>query len=596
MAGKKNINYTSRDFSSIKNDLIQYAKKYYPNTYKDFSEASFGSLMIDTVAYVGDILSFYVDYGVNESFLTTAIERENVIKIAKQLGFKIPGRSSAYGRVQLYVSVPANSTGIGPDSRYIPILQKGTSFGAANGQRFTLLENVDFSNEYNEIIVISVDNTTGLPTFYGIKSSGMVVSGDEVTSTFTIGEFQRFRKIRVGNNNVTEIISVFDGEGHEYNEVEYLSQDVIYKEVKNTGENSDTVSSLLKPIPAPRRFVVDRDDNGTYIQFGYGSESQITNNQFAEPANLVLQMHSKNYTSDTSFDPTNLIKTDKFGVGPENTTLTVTYRINTLFNSNAPSNTVINVIGSDFIFNDTLSLSPIVRQQVINSLECNNEEPIIGDVSLIQTEELKMRIMDNYASQNRAVTRQDYTSLVYSMPNKFGSIKRCNIIQDLDSQKRNLNLYVISQNADDTLVQTNSTIKQNLKLFLNNNKMLNDTIDILDGKIVNIGIDFIILVDLDKDKNLVLSNCLSILRSKYLQNFDFGEPFFISDIYTTLNRVDGVTDVVDVQVNTKTGTNYSTTKFDVNKQISSDGRYIKVPENVILEIKFPSSDIKGSAR
>ncbi len=596
MAGKKNINYTSRDFSSIKNDLVQYAKKYYPNTYKDFGEASFGSLMLDTVAYVGDILSFYVDYGVNESFLTTAIERQNIIKIAKQLGFKMPGRASSYGRVQLYVAVPANTLGLGPDSRYIPILQKGSTFGSSNGQRFTLLENVDFSNEYNEIVVVSVDNSTGLPTYYGIKSSGLVVSGEENINTLTVGQFERFRKVRIGNGNITEIIDVFDGEGHEYNEVEYLSQDVIYKEVKNTGENSDTVSSLLKPVPVPRRFVVERDDSGTYLQFGYGSESQINNNKFAEPSDLVMSIHAKNYVSDTSFDPTNLIKTDKFGVGPENTTLTVRYRVNNIFNSNTPTNTVTNVVNSNFRFNDTLSLIPTIRQQVINSIECNNEEPIIGDVSLVDTEELKMRIMNSYATQNRAVTKQDYISLIYSMPTKFGAIKRCNIIQDLDSQKRNLNLYVISENSDGTLVQTNSTIKQNLKLFLNNNKMLNDTIDILDGKIVNIGINFIVLVDLDKDKNVILSNCLATLRTKYLQKFDFGEPFFISDIYTTLNKLEGVSDVVDVQVYTKTGTNYSTTNFDVTKNSSTDGRYIKVPENVILEIKLPSTDIRGSAR
>ena len=593
---KKNINYTSREFNSIKNDLVQYARKYYPNTYKDFSDASFGSLMLDSVSYIGDILSFYVDYGVNESFLTTAIERKNIVKIAKQLGFKMPGRASSFGSVQMYVAVPANSLGTGLDTQYIPILQKGSIFSSTNGQRYTLLENVDFSNENNPIAVVQTDANTGLPTYYGIKASGMVISGDTQTINLTIDSFKRFRKIRIGNNNITEIINVFDAEGHEYYEVEYLSQDVIFKEVKNTGENSDTVSSIIKPVPVPRRFVVERDDDGVYLQFGYGSESEITNNEFAEPSNLILQLNAKNYISDTSFDPTNLVKSDKFGVGPENTTLSVTFRINTILNSNTPTNTITTVLTSNFAFNNFLNLIPSIRQTVVSSLEVTNEEPIIGDVSLVNTEELKMRIMNNYAAQNRAVTRQDYISLVYSMPSKFGAIKRCNIIQDFDSQKRNLNLYVISEDSSLNLIKTNNTIKQNLKTYLNSNKMINDTIDILDGKIVNIGIDFIVLVDYDKDKNVVLNNCLTVLSNKYSQKFDFGEAFSISDIYTTLNKLEGVSDVVDVQISNKNGTGYSSTNFDIQKFISSDGRYIKVPENVILEIKFPNSDIKGSAR
>ena len=257
---------------------------------------------------------------------------------------------------------------------------------------------------------------------------------------------------------------------------------------------------------------------------------------------------------------------------------------------------ITTVLTSNFAFNNFLNLIPSIRQTVVSSLEVTNEEPIIGDVSLVNTEELKMRIMNNYAAQNRAVTRQDYISLVYSMPSKFGAIKRCNIIQDFDSQKRNLNLYVISEDSSLNLIKTNNTIKQNLKTYLNSNKMINDTIDILDGKIVNIGIDFIVLVDYDKDKNVVLNNCLTVLSNKYSQKFDFGEAFSISDIYTTLNKLEGVSDVVDVQISNKNGTGYSSTNFDIQKFISSDGRYIKVPENVILEIKFPNSDIKGSAR
>jgi len=207
---------------------------------------------------------------------------------------------------------------------------------------------------------------------------------------------------------------------------------------------------------------------------------------------------------------------------------------------------------------------------------------------------LKKRIFDTFSSQNRAVTKQDYISLCYSMPSKFGAIKRANIVQDNDSFKRNLNLYVVSEAVDGSLVKTNTTLKNNLKIWLNRYKMMNDSIDILDARIANIGINFVIVPEREKNKFDILAAASAVLRNKMSISNDVGSPFYITDIYKILNDVSGVVDVVDVTIEIKIGSNYSTTSFDIDEHMSLDRRYIRVPEDVILEVKFPRTDIQGA--
>jgi hypothetical protein len=212
---KRPINYTSRDFESIKEDLVNYAKRYYPTTYKDFNEASFGSMMLDLVAYVGDQLSFYADYQANESFLDSAIEFKNIVRLCKQLGYKLPGAAKASGVCTFYVKVPASSTTRGPDLNYFPILQRGTVLSSTNGASYTLNENVDFTDSNNEITVAEVDTDTGVPTSYAVRARGRVVSGQRFEETVSIGDFQRFRKVLIERKDISEIISVLDAQGNE---------------------------------------------------------------------------------------------------------------------------------------------------------------------------------------------------------------------------------------------------------------------------------------------------------------------------------------------------------------------------------------------
>ncbi len=590
------IRYTSRDFESIRRDLDDYSERYYSNISKDKNEASFDSLMKDTVAYVGDILSFYLDYSVNESFLDTAVEFNNVLKIGKPHGYKFSGNPSSVGIATFFAIIPSNVNGLGPDSRYLFVLKKDTELGSQGGASFILNEDVDFAKSSNPVVVARVDEQTGAPTAYAIKAKGKIISGRFVEEIIEVGDFQKFLKIELSGNDISEIVSVVDAEGNEYFEVEYLSQDIVYKAILNKGDNSSVASSFLRPFVVPRRFITEREKIKTFIQFGFGSERDVLGDPLIDPSTVVLDIHGKNYVSDVSFDPANILGTDKLGIAPSNTRLRVTYRVNTSDNVNASNNSITEVITPNVEFKNISSLDNDVIRSIVNSIEVTNEQPIIGDITLPTVKELKFRIFDKFASQNRAVTLNDYKSLTYSMPSKFGSIKRVNVIQDPDSIKRNLNMYVISENSDRTLVSSNQIIKENLKVWINQGKMINDTIDILDAKIINLGIDFTIVGETEQTKYEALSNALENLKLLYSIKEDIGAPFSITDIHKTLSKSRGVVDVIKVKIYQKKGSGYSSVNIDIDSLISSDGRFLNTPSNVIFEIKDVNVDVRGSVR
>jgi hypothetical protein len=595
---KKNtaINYTSRDFESIRRDLEDFAKRYYPNTYKDFNRASFGSLMLDTVSYVGDILSFYLDYQMNETFLDSAVEYDNVVKLARQLGYKLQTSPSSYGRLTFFVEVPASSLGLGPESALIPVLQAGSTFSSTGGGFYTLLGDVDFSLEGNQIVVGSADSATGIPLTYVIRATGIAVSGRLGNQQISIGDFVRFRRVPLEISNVSNIVKVTDSEGNEYFEVDHLSQNIIYKAIRNTTTTRETVPNLLKATPVARRFTVETLNGLTFLQFGYGSDSNSLTNPVVDPTEVVLDLNGRTYTTDSDFDPTKLIDTDKFGIGPSNTTLTVQYRFNTTSDVNAAVDTINGVANANFKFNNQGSLSPANRNSVINSLEVTNEEQFVGSVSLPSSEEIRQRAFSYFATQNRAVTAQDYQAICYGMPAKFGMIKRAAILKDPDEFKRNVNIYVISENSSGKLTAANTTLKNNLKNWITQYKMISDTVDILDAEIVNFDISYEILTDINANRFDVINSCNERLTSKFIMKQDIGEPIKITDIYRELQKVNGVVDVTSVDVGLKSGGIYSESNYDFDAALSSDGRMIEAQPNIVFELKYPNVDIKGSIR
>lgn len=591
-----NIDYTSREFASIKQDLVDYAKRYYPDSYKDFTAASFGSMILDSVAYIGDVLSYYVDYSVNESFLDTAIEFDNVRKHARALGYNFSGTPTAYGTITTYILCPANAEGTAPDLTYLPTLKRGSVFSTDTGVNFILTEDIVFNDSKNEFVAARFNEATGATTYFAVRASGMVQSGLLFSSEVPVDSvFERFKRVRVGDSDVSEIESVFDSEGNQYYEVDNLAQEVIFVETTNKDAVSDGVRSILKPFVATRRFVVQRDDTGTYIQFGFGSEGE-DNTGLTDPSKIALNLHGKNTISENSFDPTKLISTNKLGISPSNTTLTIKYRSNEDVGSSVGTNSIVNATEFELFFNPDNILDNDEKNIVINSLEITNDEPITSVNSTITLEELKVRAMAQYAAQNRAVSRQDYESLVYNMPAKFGAIKRANIVNDPSSTNRRLSLYVVSENSDGKLANTNNVVKNNLKNWLTSYKMLNDIVDIMDAKIINFSVEFVAQIDHRFDNDSVLSECIENLKDYFSEVSYVGEPIYLTRIYQRLNDINGVLDVKDVKLENLTGENYSPTSLNFHDALSRDGTFIKMPQNAVAELKFPDLDIKGTVK
>ena len=589
----KPVRYASKEFNDIKTSLVEYAKTYYPDTYKDFNEASFGSLMLDTVAYIGDILSFYVDYQANESFIDSSIETKNLLKLAKQYGYKRPSAFSATGKAAFYVEVPANTDGT-QNTNLIPTLKEGSTLSSTTGVSLILVSDVDFSKSDSEV-VIGQANTDGLPTSYAYKAYGDVITGILETENLAVGQYQRFLKLELEADDISEIISVVDSEGNEYYEVPYLSHNVTLQPVRNPNfQGGEDAPYVLREKLAARRYVVEVDEDGkTFLQFGYGSENSLQNNEYPDPASAALQRYGRNYYSDDSFDPSVLLKNDKFGVVPPVGQLTVTFRRNDGESINLPVNSIESVEDAIISFPTDASPSSTNRQFIINSLDVENEEPVLGQVEELTQEEIRVRAINAYSAQNRAVTQQDYLSLVYRMPAKFGAVKRANIVQDKDSFKRNLNLYVISENIDGDFIASPSTVKENVKTWINQYKMINDTVDILDGQVVNFSIEYKVLGSLEYNQSEVLEQCNNALKNLFSTKLLFGTPLYISNIFKTLNELDSVVDAQDVTIKQKFGTQYSDYFFDIDGATTADGRAIIIPENVVMELKFPDENIIG---
>ena len=591
------INYTAKDFMQIKTELVNYAKKYYPETFKDFNEASFGSLLMDTVAYVGDMLSFYLDYQANESYLETALEYDNIVNLAKQSGYKHSTFSQTYGTADFYVLVPSKELENAPDLTYVPILLKDSVFSTTGGSKFTLLEDVNFLDANTDVVGTQLSSDGTRAEYYTLKASGTVVSGNIYRTVVDVGDFRKFLKVEIPASNVGEIISVFDADGHRYYEVDYLSQNTIFKQLQNTGANANTVKSILKPMPVPRRFVVERNRDRSTIVFGYGSESDIKNRNVVDPSQIALNVYGKDYVADVSMDPNKLVSSDKFGVTPVNTKLIITYRANDFQNSNAASKTLTIVNSANLLFKNENNLNSSIVNYIRNSVRVLNNSPIQGYTSVNTTEEIKRKALYAKATQSRAVTKQDYVAMAYAMPPKFGSIKRCAIFRDEDDLRRNLNMYVISESASGNLQRTNSAIKNNLITWLNEHRMVSDSIDIFDASVINLGVDYSIIVGDEKNKFDILKQANQAIIDDLLETPpELGEPFYLTDVFKSLKDVDGIVDVVDVRLVNKRGVNYSDFELNIRGAMSSDKRRLLIPFDSIWEIKYPNIDIRGTTK
>ena len=595
MADKKIlVNYTSKDFNSIKRDLEQHARLYYPDSFRDFSENTFGSFVTDAVSYVGDMLSFYLDFQANETFMETALEYNNVRKHANRYGYRSYGRPSAYGIATFYVMVPSLTSGLGPDPSYIPLLKEGTEVSATNGSTFVVTHDVDFSDPENEVVAARFDSATSNVTHYAIRAHGQIKSNVLFRTKVDVGAFKRFKKVRVGPGYISEIVSVTDSEGHEYYEVECLSQDVVYIKTTNTNADSSMVPQIIKPKIVPRRFVVVQDSTGTYLQFGQGTDEEHTVSDITDPSQAVLKMSGRNYITDEAFDPREILSTNTLGVAPANTTLEITFNANQNDQINIAKGGISEIAVNVMEFPNTPS-STALRNNVRASLEVSNDTPIVGNTRLPTAEEIRHRSYATHAAQMRAVTKNDYEAMIYMMPPGLGSVKRAYIVNDPSSSNRRLSLYIVSEDQNGYLTQSNSSLKENVKVWLNKNKMINDNIDIYDARIINLGFDYEIIVHPTRDKIEVLNDVNKRLKKSLSETMYIGESFSLSNIFNIINKTPGVIDTTKVTPKLTTGLGYSSSPISISQIKSNDGMRLICPRNAIFEIRVFESDVRGAA-
>ena len=591
--GIPDTNYSNLTFEEIKNRLVTRAKTYYPDSYKDFNKSSFGSMMVDMVSMIAEQLNFYTQFVANENFLETSRTSEGLTSAARNNGIEIFNKYTSVGELKLYTRVPANATLTGPDTSYAHTILKGMVVTSDSGARYTTVEDVVFDLSQDNYVSDEFSDDGSRTTYYIYEAPVPVVSGESKTISVNVGTYQKFLKIEIKDSSITEVLSVFDENGNEYYQVENLSQDVIYKEVSDRDTNNPSTPSRLIPLPVPRRFSIQHEGERTFLVFGFGSEDNLKVKEIADPAEVVLNLSGRDYISDNSFDPSRLISTDKFGVGPKNTSLTITYRSSTAQNSNTAANSLNRIVSSEMLFNDESSLSSGIVQYIRNSLSCENTEPINGSLSFTTSQEVSETIRAAAGYRGRAVTLNDYVAACYAMPSQFGSIRRASIYRDFNDLKRNLNLYVISEDSQGDLQVASPALKNNLKKWINSVRMVTDTIDIFDAKIINLGIFFDVVLSTSADQ----ATALSEIRSKLFHEINLsapqiGEEFSIGNVQKIIGAMPNVNRINSIVVSSKTGSDYSDIRYDVKENISPDGGFLYLPENFIWEIK-KELDITG---
>jgi hypothetical protein len=618
---KKDVTYLGKDFGQFRNNLIEFTKQYFPNTYTDFNESSPGMLFIELASYVGDVLSFYADTNLKESLLEQASERGNIYDIAKTLGYNPSNVVPAYVDLNVFHLVPAIGTGnnVRPDYNYALSINPGFRIKQKSGAAvFRTLDSIDFSYsssiDNTEVTIYESDPITKTPTYYLLKKTARAVSGEVKTAKFTFNSPIAYDKVVLPESNVIEIISVTESDGDNWYEVPYLAQDTIFEAVPNLAENDPELSqyrssspSLLKLRKSSKRFITRlRSDNRLEMQFGSGISDNNDEEIIPNPDNVGNGLAGFRKNLDVDIDPSNFLYTRTYGQAPSNTTLTVTYTIGNGITDNVPAGELTEV---DFIaFNDDVnsSISAGVVNFVKNTVAVTNPKPATGAKTSDSLQDIKNNALANFATQNRLVTRDDYIIRAYSMPSKFGSVAKAYIVPDDQISQQDyqetkianplaMNMYVLGFNASKQLTELNLAVKENLKTYLNYYRMLTDAINIKDAFIINIGIDFEISVLSNYNSNEVLLKCINSLRDHFnVDKWQINQPIIKSDITNLIANVKGVQSVVGVKISNlyETDLNYSGNVYDLQTATKNGIIYPSLDPS-IFEVKFPNQDIKG---
>jgi len=611
MAANKNIKYLNKDFNEFKASLIDYAKTYFPTTYNDFSPASPGMMFIEMASYVGDVLSFYLDNQVQENYLQFARQSNNLFELAYMFGYKPKVTGVATTNIDFYQKVPSKISGSEyiPDFDYALYINQNSTAVSLDGVSFLIEDPIDFSVSSSldptEITIYEISN--GNPVYFLLKKSRKSISSTINTTTFTFGSPVKFSTVEINANNLIGVLDIIDSEGNEWYEVDYLGQEMIYDSIKNTNindlnlsQNSEDAPYLLKLKKVQRRFSTRFKNSNTFqIQFGSGTTSDVDEDIVPNPDNVGIGLPFEKTKLTTAYSPSNFLFTDTYGIAPSNTTLTVRYLTGGGIISNVSSNTLTRLNGNIEFLNSNLDTN--TANDIFSSLAITNPEAASGGGDGDSIEEIRQNSSANFASQLRNVTPNDYLIRSLSMPAKYGNIAKAYIeptkLQNtfLGESKGVLDLYVLTYNNNNNLVSSSSTLKQNLITYLSSYKMVGDAINIKDAFVINIGINFDIIILPNFVSNEVLTNCITALQTYFnISNWQINQPIILRDLYILLDKIEGVQTVKNINITNKVGTNlgYSQYAYDIPGATQNNIIYPSI-DPMIFEIKYPSTDISG---
>lgn len=609
MAEIRDIKYVAREFSDYRQELIEFAKNYFPDTYNDFSPTSPGMMFIEMAAYVGDILSFYQDTQLQETFLQYAKDPGNLYSMAYMMGYKPKVTNAAEVTLEISQNISADGDGNPNWNDALIVDENATITSDSSGQIQFFIENkVDFSlsSSFDPTDIVISSITGNIPNEFLLTKKAKAFSGEVKTISQTYTTAEKFATITVDDTNIIGILDVVDLDGERWYEVPFLGQDSIFDDKANVGADANSVPNTIELQKVPKRFVTRFNSTGQLIiQFGAGTAGQDDNTFTPDPSNIGFNYDFENNINntpgltsiDSAYDPSNFIYTGTYGIAPSGTTLTIRYLVGGGVEANVPANTLTVFSG---VANSVDTLNTYV-----DTLSINNPKAAVGGKDGDTIEEVRQNALRSFAEQKRTITVQDYTVRAASLDPKFGTVGKVFVTQDeltsttsptdslIGYNPLSLSLYVLAYDNDKKLITATDTLKENLKTYMSYYMPVTDALNIKDAFVINVGINYDILVKPNYNSRDVLLACNIIVQDFFeISKWNINQPINISTIYSLLDNVTGVQTVSKIEVINKQGGNYSEYAYDIKGATRNNIVYPSY-DVMIFELKYPNIDIKG---
>ena len=613
----KEVRYLNKDFSQFRNNLIEFSKQYFPNTYQDFNESSPGMMFIEMASYVGDVMSYYVDSQFKESLLGYSEELRTLYAMAQSFGYKPRLSAPSSTKLEFFQLVPNTGEGnnAAPDFNYALNIKAGTRVETADGVVFRTIEDCDMRYESSrsprEAEIFERESTTDTPTYWYIRKEVRAQSGNVIDEDFSFGGAKKYDKVLLSNSNVIDIISCTDSDGNKWYEVDSLAQDTIFDEIENNSNNDPVLSQYSSEVPyilrlkrVSKRFTTFRRPDGkTELRFGAGISDNADEEIIPNPDNVGSNLPGSPSKLYETFDPSNFLKTKTYGQAPSNTSLTINYQYGGGAQDNVAAGRVNKITGITFEIDET-NLTPSVVNFSKTSVRASNIEASSGGMGAESVEELRENIKAYFQAQNRAVTKDDYIVRTYALPDKYGNIAKAYITQDsiLDEEQQTqpnplaLNLYILGLNTNRHLVNVNDAVKENLKTYLTRFRPVTDAVNIKNAYVINIGVKATITTKNSFDQQIVATNVDQRIAEYFdVDRWQINQPIIISELQTTIqNDVEGVLSVTDITI-TNEDTYSSTAGYSGNRyniaSATRNGIVYPAKDPSIFEVKLPGTDI-----